>query len=112
MDFDKSFSNDVTTLLKQYLVREKASISEMCNIDDNFYNSLQKEMKALDAKHLNFTKDLLNEFVRIRHSKIVQFASVLKSGNMIEKNLSEEEKNLFFMVQLSSRLFYKKIHQN
>jgi hypothetical protein len=67
-------------------------------------------MKTLDVKYLNHTKDLLNEFIRIRHSKIVQFASVMKSGSIIEKNLSEEEKNLFFMMQYSTKLFYLKIN--
>lgn len=82
---------------------------EMCDIPDDFYDSLHKEMICLDEKHLNFAKDLLNEFVRMRHSKIVQFASVIKSGKFLEKNMSEEEKNLFFMMQYSTRLFYKKI---
>ena len=75
-------------------------MSELCNIDDDFYDSLQREMIHLDSKHLSYTRDLLNEFARIRHSKIVQFVSVLKSGNVIEKNMSDEERNLFFMIQL------------
>ena len=102
--------NSSITLLKQCIVQEKLSISELCHISDDFYDSLHQEMKSLDEKYLNFTKDLLNEFIRIRHSKIIQFASVMKSGSIIEKNLSEEEKNLFFMVQYSTRLFYKKIN--
>ena len=103
--------NSTITLLKQCIVREKSSISELCYISDNFYDLLRLELKTLDEKYLNFTKDLLNEFIRIRHSKIVQFASVMKSGSIIEKNLSEEEKNLFFMIQYSTRLFYKTILQ-
>jgi DNA replication initiation complex subunit (GINS family) len=91
-------------------VKEKASISELCYIADDFYDLLHLEMKTLDTKYLSYARDLLNEFVRIRHSKIVQFASVLKSGSILEKNMSDEEKNLFFMVQYSTRLFYKKIN--
>ena len=93
--------------LKQSLLKERDST--LSEVSDDFYQKLHVEMKNLEGKELQNTNDLLNEFVRIRHSKIVQFASVLKSGNIIENNMSDEERDLFFMMQHCTKLFYKKI---
>jgi len=113
MDFTTPIisKDQMVTLLKQSLVKEKLTESILCKIPDDFYQSLHIEMDKLDDKWLDEAKDILNEFTRIRHSKIIQFASVLKLNNHIRENLSDEEKNYYDAISKSTKLFLSKIQK-
>lgn len=91
MDFSKSLSNDVISLLKQCVVKERISESKLSFLPNDFYQKLRIELAQLKGKHFDQISLLLNELFRIRHSKIVQFASVISLSNDIRDNLTDEE---------------------
>jgi len=95
------------TILKQSLVKERdLTLSE---IPGDFYPKLHIEMKNLKGKELQNINDMLHEFVRIRHSKIIQFASVMNLHKLIEDKLSFEEKIFYHNVSAVCKVFLKKI---
>ena len=112
MDFSKPFIPEDNTiiLLKQSFVRERECDSILSEIPDDFYQKLSIDMKKLEGKSLRDTHVLFDEFVRMKHSKIVRFASVMKLNSSIEKSMSDEEKNFYELVNLSSEFFLKKIN--
>ena len=97
------------TNLKQYCANERNSISVLHPIPKNFYVLLKSEMQHLDKKEFILIKDLLNDFIRMRHSKIIQFASVMKSRNTLIDNMSDEEAQLFLSIQNNTNLFRKEV---
>jgi len=107
MNFTKSSEEECMTILKQSLVKERdPTLSE---IPDDFYQKLQAGMKNLKDKELQNINDMLHEFVRIRHSKIIQFASVMNLHKSIEDKLSFEEKIFYYNVRAVCKVFLKKI---
>ncbi len=106
MNFTKP-SEEYVTILKQSLIKElDTTLSE---IPDDFYQKLHAEMSQFEGKELQNIKDILHEFVRVRHSKIIQFASVMNLNKPIEKKLSFEEKMFYNNVSAVCRAFLKKI---
>ncbi len=106
MNFSKS-SEEYMTILKQTLVKERDPM--LSEIPDDFYQKLHVEMKNLKGKELQNINDMLHEFVRIRHSKIIQFASVMNLCKSIEDKLSFEEKMFYHNVYAVCKAFLKKI---
>jgi DNA replication initiation complex subunit (GINS family) len=100
---------DPIITLKQSLVKEREYHSALCTINDNFYDILHQEMKNLKNKELQQISDILHEFVRIRHSKIIQFASVMELNHTIEDKLSVEEQTFYNNVNGSCKLFLEDV---
>jgi DNA replication initiation complex subunit (GINS family) len=108
LDFTEKQSTDPIIILKQSSVKER-KYSELSQISDNFYQLLHVEMRKMKSKELQQITDLLHEFTRIRHAKIIQFASVMELNYTIDDRLSFEEKIFYNDIVSSSKILLKNI---
>jgi len=106
MNFIKP-TEEYLTILKQSIVKERDNT--LSEIPDDFYQKLHVEMKQLEGKELEKINNMLHEFVRILHSKIIQFASVMNLNKSIEEKLSFEEKMFYNNQSAVCMAFLKKI---
>jgi len=84
-------SEEYLTILKQTVLKEKSLIAKLSYLPNDFYKKLRIELAQLKGKQFDQTALLLSELFRIRHSKIVQFASVTPLTKSIKNNLTDEE---------------------
>ena len=113
----KRKDGDIIGILTQSYVREKESMSVISKIEDDFFVRLHTQIKLLDGRRLQQVCDVLHEFRRMRHSKILQFASVMGPDPSIEIRLSREEKVCYRTVcdafrTLSEQTEYKVFNIN
>lgn len=85
---------DPIITLKQSLLKER-EYSELSFLPNDFYKKIRMELAQLRGKQFDQTVLLLVELFRMRHSKIVQFASVMSFTDNIKKNLTDEEMSYY-----------------
>lgn len=93
-------------MLEQLSVKERECGAVLIEISNDFYQKLHVEMRKINnEQQLERISYLLHDFIRMRHSKIIQFASVMNLNHSIIEKLSTEEIKFYEEIQKSSTNF-------
>jgi len=96
-------------ILKQSIVKEKSLNAELTGLSNDFYQKLKVELNTFNGRNIDQIQLLLNDLFRIRHSKIIQFASVMKLNQSIRGKLTADEIEFYEEIQKASMHFKNSI---